>query len=303
MGPHHQGGQHPAGMTRRRRAAPGLPAAGVRRRAGRRAAKMRRSPTFPACHVPSRQQRAGADRNLYPRQDENRPHRMAAAFAADAQLRMTVKTEAIAFPAATEGPAQISDVLVRRFGQRYDNVYTFCRARRRRPTRMRSPAPAGRHERQGQRRRARGLRQLRLALRHGRASPRAVAGDRHRGDGDPGARGRARRARRLAGPAALSRCGAAQARAGRRPSTAWRRCCSSSRPSAPECCRRLSRRGGVSVPYPRRRRATRRRGAGAIEDLHRVARAHRTLARAREIHDLGLAVLTAAQVDGPGRRH
>lgn len=58
--------------------------------------------------------------------DENRPHRMAAAFAADAQLRMTVKTEAIAFPAATEGLAQISDVLVRRFGQRYDNVYTFC---------------------------------------------------------------------------------------------------------------------------------------------------------------------------------
>ena len=117
--------------------------------------------------------------------DENRPHRMAAAFAADAQLRMTVKTEAIAFPAATEGLAQISDVLVRRFGQRYDNVYTFCLGT--------PPAPdadaftcawlVGMSDKDSGG--VRGLRQLRLALRHGRASPRAVAGDRHRGDGDP----------------------------------------------------------------------------------------------------------------------
>jgi len=58
--------------------------------------------------------------------DENRPHLMARAFAPDARLRMTVKTEAIAFPAASEGLDQIAEVLVRRFGQRYDNVYTFC---------------------------------------------------------------------------------------------------------------------------------------------------------------------------------
>ncbi len=41
---------------------------------------------------------------------------------------MTVKSEAIAFPARSEGLAVISDVLVRRFGQSYDNVYTFCLA-------------------------------------------------------------------------------------------------------------------------------------------------------------------------------
>lgn len=60
--------------------------------------------------------------------DENRPHLMAQAFAADATLEMTVKSAAIAFPARSEGLAAISDVLVRRFGQSYDNVYTFCLA-------------------------------------------------------------------------------------------------------------------------------------------------------------------------------
>ena len=58
--------------------------------------------------------------------DENRPHLMPHAFAADATLQMTVKSEAISFPARSEGLAAIADVLVRRFGQTYDNVYTFC---------------------------------------------------------------------------------------------------------------------------------------------------------------------------------
>jgi len=58
--------------------------------------------------------------------DENRPHLMARAFAPDATLRMAVKSDAISFPARTEGLQAISDVLVRRFGQAYDNVYTFC---------------------------------------------------------------------------------------------------------------------------------------------------------------------------------
>ncbi|WP_454724342.1 MULTISPECIES: nuclear transport factor 2 family protein [Cupriavidus] len=60
--------------------------------------------------------------------DENRPHRMAHAFAADAVLEMTVKSEAIRFPARSEGLAAITEVLVRRFGQTYDNVYTLCLA-------------------------------------------------------------------------------------------------------------------------------------------------------------------------------
>ncbi|WP_420997469.1 hypothetical protein ACKI2N_020360 [Cupriavidus sp. 30B13] len=60
--------------------------------------------------------------------DENRPHRMAHAFAPGAVLEMTVKSEAIAFPARSEGLAAITEVLVRRFGQTYDNVYTLCLA-------------------------------------------------------------------------------------------------------------------------------------------------------------------------------
>ncbi|TMS58662.1 hypothetical protein MW7_008095 [Imbroritus primus] len=60
--------------------------------------------------------------------DENRPHLMPHAFASDATLQMTVKSDAISFPARSEGLAAITDVLVRRFGQTYDNVYTFCLA-------------------------------------------------------------------------------------------------------------------------------------------------------------------------------
>lgn len=58
--------------------------------------------------------------------DQNRPHLMAKVFAQAACLEMTVKTGAISFPAITEGLAAMTDVLVRRFGQNYENVYTFC---------------------------------------------------------------------------------------------------------------------------------------------------------------------------------
>jgi hypothetical protein len=58
--------------------------------------------------------------------DDNRPHLIARSFAPDASLRMSVKSDAITFPAQTEGQAAIADVLVRRFGQTYENVYTFC---------------------------------------------------------------------------------------------------------------------------------------------------------------------------------
>lgn len=58
--------------------------------------------------------------------DGNRPHLMQHAFAQTAQLDMLVKTDAIAFPARSDGLAVIADVLVRKFGQTYENVYTFC---------------------------------------------------------------------------------------------------------------------------------------------------------------------------------
>lgn len=57
--------------------------------------------------------------------DENRPRLMTAVFADDAVLEMVVRTGAISFPPMTRGLAAISDVLVRKFGQTYDNVTSF----------------------------------------------------------------------------------------------------------------------------------------------------------------------------------
>jgi hypothetical protein len=58
--------------------------------------------------------------------DGNRPFLMRRAFAEDAELEMVVKTEAISFPSAAKGATAIEDILVRRFGLDYENVYTFC---------------------------------------------------------------------------------------------------------------------------------------------------------------------------------
>ncbi len=58
--------------------------------------------------------------------DSHRPYWMDKAFTRDAQLKIVVQTDAITFPAACDGRESITDTLVRRFGQTYDNVYTFC---------------------------------------------------------------------------------------------------------------------------------------------------------------------------------
>mgnify|MGYP000022790247 CR=1 FL=1 len=58
--------------------------------------------------------------------DENRPHLMAGAFAADALLTMDVRTDAISFPSQASGRDAISRVLVQDFAKTYENVYTFC---------------------------------------------------------------------------------------------------------------------------------------------------------------------------------
>jgi hypothetical protein len=58
--------------------------------------------------------------------DGNRPWLMQRAFAQDAVLEMDVKTDAISFPALTTGMTDITETLVRGFGQDYENVYTFC---------------------------------------------------------------------------------------------------------------------------------------------------------------------------------
>jgi hypothetical protein len=61
--------------------------------------------------------------------DGNRPYLMRRAFADDAELETVVKTDAIAFPSAARGVSAIEDILVRRFGLDYENVYTFCLSR------------------------------------------------------------------------------------------------------------------------------------------------------------------------------
>lgn len=58
--------------------------------------------------------------------DGNRPHLMEEAFSEDAILAMQVNTESIAFPPLSLGRDAIADLLVRRFGESYENVYTFC---------------------------------------------------------------------------------------------------------------------------------------------------------------------------------
>ncbi|WP_020407195.1 hypothetical protein [Hahella ganghwensis] len=58
--------------------------------------------------------------------DRNQPHRMAQAFSENASLEMNIRTEAISFPSSVLGRENITDVLVRRFAQTYENVYTLC---------------------------------------------------------------------------------------------------------------------------------------------------------------------------------
>lgn len=68
-------------------------------------------------------------RNYFHAKDENRPHLLRRVFTSDARLQIINNTETIAFPAESQGREAIADVLVRRFGQTYENVYSFYMAR------------------------------------------------------------------------------------------------------------------------------------------------------------------------------
>ncbi len=65
-------------------------------------------------------------RNYVRAKDENRPHLLDHVFDADAELHMVNHASTISFPARTAGREAIADVLVRNFGQTYENIYTFC---------------------------------------------------------------------------------------------------------------------------------------------------------------------------------
>ena len=65
-------------------------------------------------------------RGYFHAKDENRPHLLERVFTEDAVLEILNRTSTIAFPQVTSGREAIADVLVRAFGQTYENVYSFC---------------------------------------------------------------------------------------------------------------------------------------------------------------------------------
>lgn len=68
-------------------------------------------------------------RDYFHAKDENRPHLLAKVFSADAQLDICNRSNQISFPATTTGLHAIADVLVRRFNQTYENIYSFYLSR------------------------------------------------------------------------------------------------------------------------------------------------------------------------------
>ncbi len=68
-------------------------------------------------------------RDYFHAKDENRPHLLHGVFAHDACLEIRNRSAEIHFPAVTRGMEAIADVLVRRFNQTYENIYSFYLAR------------------------------------------------------------------------------------------------------------------------------------------------------------------------------
>lgn len=64
-------------------------------------------------------------RGYFHAKDENRPHLLANVFSDGARLEIENRSDQISFPAVTVGCEQITDVLVRRFNQTYENIYSF----------------------------------------------------------------------------------------------------------------------------------------------------------------------------------
>lgn len=61
--------------------------------------------------------------------DGNKPFLMRHAFADDAELEMVVNNDAISFPNSAKGLSALEEILVRRFGLDYENIFTFCLSR------------------------------------------------------------------------------------------------------------------------------------------------------------------------------
>jgi hypothetical protein len=68
-------------------------------------------------------------RTYFHGKDENRPHLLCRVFAPTAMLQVINKEDTIVFPAVTSGLDSIADVFARRFGQTFENVYSFYMSR------------------------------------------------------------------------------------------------------------------------------------------------------------------------------
>jgi len=58
--------------------------------------------------------------------DENRPYLMSRAFADTATLEIVAKAGTLSFPPMCHGLESITDVLVRDFARKFENVHTLC---------------------------------------------------------------------------------------------------------------------------------------------------------------------------------
>lgn len=58
--------------------------------------------------------------------DENKPHLMESVFSEDAILKMKVQSDNISFPPDVAGLHEITETLIRKFNNSYENVYTIC---------------------------------------------------------------------------------------------------------------------------------------------------------------------------------
>jgi len=58
--------------------------------------------------------------------DASKPHLMQSVFSEHATLSMRVDSDNISFPADTSGVNNITEVLVVKFNQTYENIYTLC---------------------------------------------------------------------------------------------------------------------------------------------------------------------------------
>lgn len=74
---------------------------------------------------PSRSDPRTVLRGYFRAKDENKPHALNDVFSVDALLTVVNNTDSIAFPATTTGREDIAEVLVRRFNQTYENIYSF----------------------------------------------------------------------------------------------------------------------------------------------------------------------------------